>query len=77
MIYQESTFVNPATTSEWFSLSVVNMWDLDTKPCCYRNGIPFCLKKNTAKYTKSWQSETVEPTDDQKSELINMGYACV
>lgn len=77
MIYQESTFVNPETNTEWFSVSVVNMWDLFTKPCCSRNGILFCLKKNTAKYTKSWEAQTVEPTDEQKAELINMGYTCV
>ena len=56
MIYHESTYVNPATVIEWFALSVVNMWDLVTKPCCYRNGVAFCLKKNIAKNDVSWSS---------------------
>ena len=77
MIYHESTYVNPATVIEWFALSVVNMWDLVTKPCCYRNGVAFCLKKNIAKNDVSWSSETVIPSDEQNAELKSMGYNCV
>jgi hypothetical protein len=76
MIYLETTFVNPATTQQWFSLSVVNMWDVKTHPCCFKNGIPFCLKKNTAKNSVSWESVIVVPTEEQKAEIFDMGYNC-
>ncbi len=77
MVYSETQFVNPATNSEWFSLSVVNMWDFKTKPQFYRNNILFVLKKNTAVNSISYVSEIVKPTEDQKLEIENMGYRCI
>lgn len=74
MIYHDSVFVNPATTSEWFSLSVVNMWDLETKHCCSKNGLLFCLKKNTAINSLQYKSEVVMPDENQKAEIMCMGY---
>ena len=76
-IYHESTFVNPASNPEWLSLSVINRWDLDTKHCCSKGGILFCLKKNTAINALQYKSEVIEPDESQKEEILRMGYICV
>lgn len=74
MIYHETTYVNPAIITHWFTISVINRWDFTTKPAFYKNGLSFCLKENTAKDSISWEAKIVEPTEEQKAEIRGMGY---